>query len=96
VDVGFIAHPSGLETSEIQAINGPISIAAGQLDAAFNATARRTAEDILSAKGAIFETTLYSQAPHGFAVRANMTVPAQRFAKEASFLQAVGWFGAWL
>lgn len=29
IDVGFIAHPSSLETSEIQAIAGPISIAAG-------------------------------------------------------------------
>lgn len=29
VDVGFIAHPSSLETVEIQGIAGPISIAAG-------------------------------------------------------------------
>lgn len=29
IDVGFAAHPSSLETSEIQAIAGPISFAAG-------------------------------------------------------------------
>lgn len=29
IDVGFIAHPSNLEASEIEAIAGPISIAAG-------------------------------------------------------------------
>ena len=29
LDAGFIAHPSGLETSEIQAIAHPITIAAG-------------------------------------------------------------------
>lgn len=27
IDVGFIAHPSGLEEAEIQGIDGPISIA---------------------------------------------------------------------
>jgi dienelactone hydrolase len=29
IDVGFIAHPSSLEATEIQGIAGPISIAAG-------------------------------------------------------------------
>jgi hypothetical protein len=29
IDVGFIAHPSGLERAEIEGVAGPISIAAG-------------------------------------------------------------------
>jgi dienelactone hydrolase len=29
IDVGFIAHPSGLQAEEIRGIDGPISIAAG-------------------------------------------------------------------
>ena len=96
IDVGFIAHPSGLLESEIQAIGGPISIAAGELDGSFNATARRIAEDILSRKNATYQTNLYSGAPHGFGVRVDVKVPRQKFAKEASFSQAVQWFGAWL
>jgi hypothetical protein len=44
----------------------------------------------------MFQTTLYAQAPHGFAVRANLSVPAQKFAKEGAYLQALTWFDAWL
>ncbi|KAL5394891.1 hypothetical protein PMIN06_002336 [Paraphaeosphaeria minitans] len=96
IDVGFIAHPSGLEAAEVQGINGPITIAAGELDNAFNATGRYSTEAILTAKNATYHTNFYSGAPHGFAVRPNMTVPRQKYAKEASFLQAVLWFAAWL
>jgi dienelactone hydrolase len=96
IDVGFIAHPSSLEASEIQGIAGPISIAAGELDAAFNVTLRRNAEDILTGKNATYETNLYSGAPHGFGVRVDLSVPRQKFAKDASFRQAVGWLSAWL
>ncbi|KAF2675729.1 alpha/beta-hydrolase [Lentithecium fluviatile CBS 122367] len=96
IDVGFIAHPANLTAEEIRAIAGPISIAAGELDALFNSTGRRAAEDILTARNATYQTNLYSGAPHGFAVRANLNISRQRFAKEASFLQAVTWFDNWL
>lgn len=97
VSTGFIAHPTFLAPNEISAVKGPLSIAAGELDATFNAADRRNAEDILSAKNAqIFETRLFSNAPHAFAVRTNMSNPELRFAKEASFRQAVEWMNAWL
>ncbi|KAF2656922.1 alpha/beta-hydrolase [Lophiostoma macrostomum CBS 122681] len=96
IDVGFIAHPSGLERAEIEGVAGPISIAAGELDAAFNTTLRRTAEDVLSAKNATYQTVLYSGAPHGFGVRVDLSNAQQRFAKEGAYRQAVGWLGAWL
>ena len=96
IDVGFIAHPSGLESSEIEGIAGPISIAAGELDQAFNVTLRRAAEDILTKKNATYQTTLYSGAPHGFAVRVDLSVARQKFAKEGAYLQAVKWFESWL
>lgn len=35
VDVGFIAHPSFLESGEIQGVQGPLSIAAGGTSYAF-------------------------------------------------------------
>lgn len=96
IDVGFIAHPANLTAPEIRAIAGPISIAAGELDALFNVTGRRAAEDILTSRNATYQTNLYSGAPHGFAVRANLNIPRQAFAKQASFLQAVAWFDQWL
>ncbi|KAJ4294045.1 hypothetical protein N0V90_007734 [Kalmusia sp. IMI 367209] len=96
VDVGFIAHPSGLEAAEIQGIAGPITIAAGELDNAFNVTARYNAESILTGKNTTYQTNFYSGAPHGFAVRPNVTIPRQKYAKEAAYLQAVLWFAAWL
>ena len=67
-----------------------------ELDAAFNLTLRRNAEDILTSKNATYQTTLYSGAPHGFAVRVDLNIPRQKYAKESSFVQAVRWFDAWL
>ncbi|KAF2468294.1 alpha/beta-hydrolase [Lindgomyces ingoldianus] len=96
IDVGFIAHPSSLEAAEIQGIAGPISIAAGELDSAFNATGRRKAEDILTSKNSTYEANLYSGAPHGFGVRVDLNNKRQKYAKEASFFQAITWFNTWL
>ncbi|KAF2117950.1 dienelactone hydrolase family-domain-containing protein [Lophiotrema nucula] len=96
LDAGFIAHPSGLETAEIQAIAHPITIAAGELDTAFNVTGRHAAESILQTKNATYQLNLYSGAPHGFAVRPDLSVPRQKYAKETAFFQAVRWFDAWL
>lgn len=96
IDAGFIAHPSGLTEAEIRAIKWPLSIAAGTLDAAFNATAKVRAETILNTNNVTFQSNLYSSAPHGFAVRANLSVPHQAYAKQAAFVQAVTWFDAWL
>lgn len=96
IDIGFIAHPSGLTEPEISAIRKPLSIAAGTLDASFNATAKGRAESILNTGNITFQSNLYARAPHGFAVRVNQSIPQQAYAKQASFVQAVTWFDAWL
>lgn len=66
------------------------------LDASFNSTAKAAAETILQSNNVTFQSNLYAGAPHGFAVRANLSVPLQAYAKQASFVQAVTWFDAWL
>jgi hypothetical protein len=43
-----------------------------------------------------YQMSLYGGTSHGFAVRANVTDPEQKFAKETAFLQAVRWFDNWL
>jgi len=96
IDLGFIAHPSSLEEQEIDGIANPISIAAGTLDDAFNATYKVRAESILESNNVTFQSNLYYGAPHGFGVRANLSQPLQAYAKQASFVQAVTWFDAWL
>lgn len=95
IDIGFIAHPSNLLPAEIEAISGPISIAAGELDASYNATHRDTAEGILMSNNVTFEASLYSGAPHGFGVKVDWAVREQRYAKTAAFEQALRWFGFW-
>lgn len=67
-----------------------------ELDNSFNTTARVAAEGILQKKNATYQTTLYSGAPHGFAVRVDLNSKRQVFAKEAAFAQAVRWFDFWL
>ncbi|KAJ4304488.1 hypothetical protein N0V90_000014 [Kalmusia sp. IMI 367209] len=96
VDAGFIAHPSALTQMEIEAVTKPLSIAAGTLDEAFNLTAKSLAERTLLSNNVTFQSNLYSWAPHGFAVRANQSVPQQAYAKQASFLQAISWLDEWL
>jgi len=67
------------------------------LDNSFNATAKDRAEAILSSNNVTFQSNLYYAAPHWFAVRViNSSVPEQAYAKQASFVQAVTWFDAWL
>lgn len=92
VDVGYAAHPSLLESGEIAAIAGPVSIAAADGDTLFNAQARAAAEAVLLGTGQKYQVDLYSGTQHGFAVRANVSDESQRWAKEEAFLQAVRWF----
>ncbi|KAH7402145.1 dienelactone hydrolase [Phaeosphaeria sp. MPI-PUGE-AT-0046c] len=96
VDLGFIAHPSNLMEAEIEGVKEGLSIASGTLDDSFNATAKVRAEAILNKNKVTFQSNLYFGAPHGFAVRANISDPLQAYAKQASFVQAVSWFDAWL
>ncbi|KAL1797127.1 hypothetical protein ACET3X_003733 [Alternaria dauci] len=95
VDYGFAAHPSVLSNAEIGEIVNPISIAAGELDATFNLTQQFDADRLLSGNNVTYEQTLYSGAPHGFAVRVNISVPRQKYAKQSSYIQALKWFNFW-
>ncbi|KAM5343311.1 hypothetical protein ACJ41O_014277 [Fusarium nematophilum] len=94
-DVGFTAHPSLLQDSEILAITGPASIAAAEVDTLMNATRRSEVEALLGDTPQPFQVNLYSGTSHGFGVRANVSDPEQKFGKEEAFWQAVRWFNAW-
>jgi len=96
VEVGFAAHPSGTQESEWEAVSGPISLAFGQLDASNTPENRTNIEEIFSAGNKSFQTSLYAQAEHGFAVRTNLSIPLKAFAQESAYWQAVRWFDAWV
>ncbi|RTE68090.1 hypothetical protein BHE90_017533 [Fusarium euwallaceae] len=94
-DVGFAAHPSYLQDSEILAITGPASVAAAEVDNLLNATRRSELEALLGDTPQPFQVNLYSGTSHGFGTRANVSDPQQRYGKEEAFWQAVHWFNNW-
>jgi dienelactone hydrolase len=65
LDAGFTAHPSGIETAELQAVAAPISFAYAETDGSNPPAARRSAEEILIKKGATYQMNLYAGAEHG-------------------------------
>ncbi|KAL8408329.1 hypothetical protein RB594_006942 [Gaeumannomyces avenae] len=96
LDAAFAAHPSLLEDGEIVAATKPAGIAAAENDSLFSTERRHAAEGLLQQADIPFQISLYSGTSHGFGVRANVSDPQQKFAKEAAFFQAVRWFNAWM
>ncbi|CCU74352.1 unnamed protein product [Blumeria hordei] len=96
LDAGFVAHPSFVEEAELAAINGPLSIAAAEVDSIFPQEKRHKSEDILMKTGKPFQINLFSGVSHGFAVRCDLSVKIEKFSKEMAFLQAVNWFDEYL
>lgn len=92
IDVGYVAHPSFVDEDELEAITGPLSIAAAETDAIFPMEKRHKSEQILVAGKKIYQINLFSGVEHGFAVRCDLSDKTQKFAKEQAFLQAVNWF----
>ncbi|KAK9379898.1 dienelactone hydrolase [Kockiozyma suomiensis] len=92
IDAGFVAHPTFVTDEELRAIQGPLSIAAAEVDHLMPEEKRHLTERILKEIGATYILTLYSQVEHGFAVRGNPNEPATLWANEAAFIQAVQWF----
>jgi dienelactone hydrolase len=94
-DAGFTAHPSLLQDDEVLAITKPVSIAAAELDDLMPADRRHAIEGLLGTTDQPWSLALYSNTPHGFGVRANISIPQQKFGKEEAFVQAVRWFDSW-
>jgi dienelactone hydrolase len=91
-----VAHPSFVDEDELEAITGPLSIAAAETDAIFPAEKRHKSEEILQKVGQPYQVVLYSGVEHGFSVRCDLSVRAQKWAKEQAFNQAVQWFNEYL
>ncbi|SPO04741.1 related to dienelactone hydrolase family protein [Cephalotrichum gorgonifer] len=96
IKVGYLAHPSFVTEDELAAIKGPLSIAAAETDTIFPTEERHKSEEILKKTGQLYQINLFSGVAHGFSVRGNVDIKAEKFAKEQAFLQAVTWFDSWL
>ncbi|KAK7754492.1 hypothetical protein SLS62_003512 [Diatrype stigma] len=96
IDAGYFAHPSFVEEDELAGFKAPLSISAAESDTIFTVEKRHKSEEILAKKGDPYQIYLYGQTEHGFAVRSDLSIAAQRYAKEQAFLQAVTWFDSWL
>ena len=96
IDVGYVAHPSFVGEDELEAVKGPLSVAAAQTDEIFTAEKRHASEGLLAKAGQPWQINLYSGAEHGFAVRGDVSKKAVKFAKEQAFCQAIVWFDTWL
>ncbi|EPE09378.1 dienelactone hydrolase family protein [Ophiostoma piceae UAMH 11346] len=96
VDAVFAAHPSLLSDDEINASKAPASIAAAETDSLMSVARRTEITALLQNSGNEYSFAVYGGTSHGFGVRANVTDPRQKFAKEEAFLQAARWFSVWL
>jgi dienelactone hydrolase len=71
-------------------------ISSEEIDDIFTRELRHQSEDILVKTQQPYQINLFSGVSHGFAVRGDLTVPQNRFAKEQAFLQALAWFDRFL
>ncbi|KAH8800188.1 dienelactone hydrolase family protein [Xylogone sp. PMI_703] len=92
IKVGFTAHPSFVTREELGNIKGPLSIAAAEIDDIFTRSLCHESENILQKIGISYQISLFSGVSHGFAVRGDLSVSLDKFAKEQAFRQAVAWF----
>jgi len=67
-----------------------------EIDQIFTTQLRHESEDTLIKTGQPWQINLYSGVTHGFAVRADLSNPHFKFAKEQAFCQAVVWFNQYL
>ncbi|KAJ5459505.1 uncharacterized protein N7458_001057 [Penicillium daleae] len=78
IDVGYVAHPSYITFEELESIENPLSITA--------------AEQRLALGKKVYQINLFSGVAHGFAVRGDLSIAANRWSKEQALLQALAWF----
>ncbi|PHH93318.1 hypothetical protein CDD83_7103 [Cordyceps sp. RAO-2017] len=96
IKCGYVAHPSFVEEDELAAISGPLSIAAAETDAIFPNDKRHRSEEILVKTKQPYQINLYCGVEHGFAVRGEVNVKVQKFAREQALKQALTWFDEFL
>ncbi|KAJ5742485.1 uncharacterized protein N7511_011504 [Penicillium nucicola] len=92
IDIGYSAHRSFVSDEELAAIENPFSISAAEVDGIFTREHRYKSEKILNKTGKPYQLKIFSGVKHGFGIRADLSKPHNKYAKEQAFLQALAWF----
>jgi len=92
VSAGAVAHPAFLNESNIQTSKKPIFFSCSEVDHTFPAESRHKTEKILVDNKQTYHFQLFSGVAHGFALRGNMDVENERWAKEQSARSIGDWF----
>lgn len=91
---GAIAHPSLVSVEEVEQITKPLLISTGENDSSFVPELRQKTTEILSAKKDVrWQLDIFQGAPHGFAVKGDISVPHIKYAKEKTIIDQTWWFG---
>lgn len=92
-DAGAVAHPTAVEIGEIEKLVNPILISTGINDMSFTPELRNQTLEVLGKKEDLrFQVDIYSGAPHGFAVKGDLSKPQVKYAKEKTLLDQVTFF----
>jgi dienelactone hydrolase len=95
IDAGFTGHPSFLSLpSDIEKLELPVSFAMGDHDEQISVAKAESIKAIVEAKpeSARGEAKIYSQAGHGFCVRADHDFPDSLKQADESTEQCIAWF----
>ncbi|KAI9069681.1 alpha/beta-hydrolase [Trametes sanguinea] len=90
---GAFAHPAYLNEDDFKEVKQPLLMSCAEVDHTFPVESRRRAEDLLVEQKAKYYIQVFSGVEHGFALRGDMSVPIQRWAKEESARGILNWFG---
>ncbi|TFY82903.1 hypothetical protein EWM64_g1110 [Hericium alpestre] len=89
---GAFAHPAFLNEEHFEKAKKPLLLSCAEVDFTFPIESRRKAEDILVAKMAEYHIEVFAKVSHGFAIRCNLDVPHERWAKEKCAASVIDWF----
>ncbi|EGP87323.1 uncharacterized protein MYCGRDRAFT_42681 [Zymoseptoria tritici IPO323] len=94
--VGGFAHPAFLKEHHFRNLKAPLFLSCAEIDHTFATESRNRAIDRLREDGREYQLQLFSGVQHGFALRANLNVPYERWVKEQSLKGLTVYFDFWL
>ncbi|KNZ77284.1 Protein AIM2 [Termitomyces sp. J132] len=92
VSASAFAHPAFLNEEHFTKLTKPLLLLCAESDHTFPLESRRRAEDLLVEAKASYHISVFSGVSHGFAVRCDLEIENERWAKEEAARQTVDWF----
>ncbi|KAI8980620.1 Alpha/Beta hydrolase protein [Trametes punicea] len=89
---GAFAHPAFLNEDHFKGIKRPLLMSCAEVDHTFPLESRRRAEDMLVEQKATYYIQVFGSVKHGFALRGDPSIPAEKWAKEESARAILEWF----